>query len=176
MYQTENKLSKETITYRFRLAVCAIIDNEIANSQSDIASEIGVKPQKFSEIMNGRMKVGVDMVAAMCEKYLVSAEWILTGRGDNLFRQTSQLPHGYEDEDDVPRKHPWNIESDAESDESKNADYPTDPLVALIMEKDKVLMHQAELIGQLKNENQNLIKRLEKTASSANTDTTAHAG
>lgn len=176
MYQTENKLSKETITYRFRKAVCAIIDNDIANSQSDIASELGVKPQKFSEIMNGRMKVGVDMVAAMCEKYLVSAEWILTGRGDNLFRLTSQLPHGYEDEDDVPMEHPWNRELDAESDESKNADSTTDPLVILIMEKDKVLMHQAELIGKLKAENQDLVRRLEKTASSAATEPTAHAG
>lgn len=176
MYLTTEKLSKETITYRFRLAVCAILDEDIANSQSDIACDLGVKPQKFSEIMNGRMKVGVDMVAAICEKYLVSAEWILTGRGDSIFRITSQLPHGYDDEDDVPRTHPWNKETEAESEESKNAPYPTDPLVVLIMEKDKLLMHQAELIGKLKTENQALIQRLEKSASDVNIEPTAHVG
>lgn len=42
----------------------------------------GVKPAKFSEILNLRMNAGVEIMSALCLNFDISADWLLTGRGD----------------------------------------------------------------------------------------------
>ena len=72
---TENLfLQKSSIDYRFVRAVQELITEEIAHTQGEIAKELGVKNAKFSEIMNGRMHVGVDMLAILSENYLVDPD------------------------------------------------------------------------------------------------------
>ena len=44
----------------------------------------GVKPAKFSEILNLRMNAGVEIMSALCLNFDISADWLLTGRGDML--------------------------------------------------------------------------------------------
>lgn len=86
----ERILSKEEINRRFITAVTAIMVNKLISSKTGLAESLGVKPAKFSEILNGRMKVGVDMIAKMCDFYDVSPDWLLLSRGNNVFRQMAK--------------------------------------------------------------------------------------
>lgn len=86
----ERILSKEEINRRFITAVTAIMVNKLISSKAGLAESLGVKPAKFSEILNGRMKVGVDMIARMCDFYDVSPDWLLLSRGNNVFRQMAK--------------------------------------------------------------------------------------
>lgn len=111
---TENLfLQKSSIDYRFVRAVQELITEEIAHTQGEIAKELGVKNAKFSEIMNGRMHVGVDMLAILSENYLVDPDWLLTGRGKRIFRASSILPTRLE-EGKENQEHPYNFENEDE--------------------------------------------------------------
>ena len=186
MNSTQPFLGKEAIDNRFIRAVIALIDAEIATTQGEIAQALGVKSAKFSEIMNGRMHVGVDMLSELSEEYLVSPEWLLTGRGDSIFRPSSILPRR-SDSEDIKSDHPYNFEDDDEvmakreaivndeiREETERKAAPA--LMTLIMEKDKLLLQQAEEIGRLKAELNETKKHAERLASLANIDSTAHVG
>ena len=56
-------LSKEEINNRFIRAVNAVISHNLVPNKSALAESLGVKPAKFSEILNGRMKAGTDMLS-----------------------------------------------------------------------------------------------------------------
>ena len=59
----ERILTKGEINNRFILAVNAVIGKHLIPSKTALAESLNVKPAKFSEILNGRMKAGVDMIA-----------------------------------------------------------------------------------------------------------------
>lgn len=61
-----------------------ILSSKIESSKAELAEKLGVKPAKFSEILNKRMKAGMDIIQKLCDEYNVSADWIITGRGDML--------------------------------------------------------------------------------------------
>lgn len=84
----ERFFTKEEINRRFNAAVIAIMTNKLVSSKTGLAESLGVKPAKFSEILNGRMNVGVDMIARMCDFYDISPDWLLLSRGNKVFRQT----------------------------------------------------------------------------------------
>ncbi len=52
--------------------------------QAEICHNLGVKPAKFSEIMNERMAAGLDIIQNLCIKYNVSPTWLLLGEGEML--------------------------------------------------------------------------------------------
>lgn len=73
-------MDKQDINKRF---ICAI-DSLIAKNgltKISIAQGLEIKPSKFSEILNGRMNVGTDTLALLCENYNYSASWLLLGKG-----------------------------------------------------------------------------------------------
>lgn len=184
---TENLfLQKFSIDYRFVRAVQELITEEIAHTQGEIAKELGVKNAKFSEIMNGRMHVGVDMLAILSENYLVDPDWLLTGRGKRIFRASSILPtrleegkenqehpYNFENEDEVLRQRTKEVEEEMRIELEKNA-APT--LLQLISEKDKQLLQQAEEIGRLKEQIRQMNLEKGKTASDAYTSGNANVG
>lgn len=94
----EKILTKEEINKRFRMAVIAIMTNKLISSKAGLAESLGVKPAKFSEILNGRMNVGIDMIARMCDFYGVSPDWLLLSRGNNVFRQMTKQAIWIDDE------------------------------------------------------------------------------
>ncbi|WP_285822157.1 MULTISPECIES: helix-turn-helix domain-containing protein [Bacteroidales] len=96
----ERILSKDEITARFSMAVTAIIAIGQCPNKATLADSLGVKPAKFSEILNGRMKVGLDMVARMCDLYNVSPDWLLMGRSNRVFRNTT-IPKYWVDDCDL---------------------------------------------------------------------------
>lgn len=94
----ERILSKEEINSRFITAVTAIMVNKLISSKTGLAESLGVKPAKFSEILNGRMNVGIDMIARMCDFYEVSPDWLLLSRGNNVFRRMAKQAIWIDDE------------------------------------------------------------------------------
>lgn len=100
----EKILTKEEINRRFITAVTAIMVNKLISSKTGLAESLGVKPAKFSEILNGRMNVGIDMIARMCDYYDVSPDWLLLSRGNNVFRQVAKQTI-WIDDDNLNMKH-----------------------------------------------------------------------
>lgn len=82
----ERILSKEEINRRFVIAARAVLMNKLISSKTGLAESLGVKAAKFSEILNGRMNVGVDMIAKICDFHEISPEWLLLSRGNDVFR------------------------------------------------------------------------------------------
>lgn len=61
-------------------------------TKAALAELCGVKPAKFSEILNLRMNAGVEIMSALCIQFNISADWLLTGRGDMLSTELSAAP------------------------------------------------------------------------------------
>jgi len=76
-------MDKVEINDRFIAAINSLLKDK-GLSKTSIAASLGVKPSKFSEILNNRMNAGTDMIALLCELYSFSAIWILNGRGPML--------------------------------------------------------------------------------------------
>lgn len=168
MNSEDQFLSKSSIDYRFGLSISVLINDNIANSKSEIADVMGVKPAKFSEILNGRMHVGVDMLAILSQYYHVDPDWLLTGRGESMFRKTSILPPRL-DESEIKEDHPYTFEDEKEvmdqmfkeydeREKQKTEKHTTPILLDLIQQKETKLLEQAEEIGKLKER----IAQLEK--------------
>ena len=128
------------------MAVNAVIRHNLVPNKSALAESLGVKQAKFSEILNGRMKAGTDMLAIMCDFYKVSAEWLLMSRGNNIFRENPNLPKYWVDDDDLTSIYP----SESSMPQKTSSLSGDDPFLALIREKDDIIRSQAEEIGRLK--------------------------
>lgn len=76
-------MDKRAINNRVLEALNAILHQKKEHSKASLAASLGVSPTKFSEILNGRMMAGTDLMATLCVKYEVNASWLLTGI-DNL--------------------------------------------------------------------------------------------
>ena len=78
-------MEKESINARFLSIITYLLDNGLAKSKGDLADILGIKPSKFSEILNGRMMAGSDLLAIICASYPhISPSWLLTGEGSML--------------------------------------------------------------------------------------------
>lgn len=180
----EQIISKDEINSRAVEALLAIIANGLVATKSDLAECLGAKPAKFSEILNYRMKVGIDMVAKICDWYGIDPYWVLMGRGNHIFRDPDYEPEPYyiEDDNDLDRKFHTSREditgkrlvkitvNETPKDEPETE---ITGLAALFYNK---TLDQAEEIGQLKARIKELEQRLEKTAGAANIGDTANVG
>jgi len=167
----ERILSKDEINTRFHWAVSAILSNNLIPNKTALAESLGVKPSKFSEILNGRMKVGIDMVAIMCDFYNISPDWILMSRGNNIFR-ASELPDYCVDDEKWIKK----VSSDEKKNKFEGQNASIAPFLKLLHEKDTTIREQAEEIGQLKEQVRQLTIEKERLASNAHLSDTANAG
>lgn len=62
-------------------AINFILSSKIEPNKAELAEKLGVKPAKFSEILNKRMKAGMDIIQKLCIDYEISADWLITGEG-----------------------------------------------------------------------------------------------
>lgn len=85
-------MDKNIINSRFVECVNYLIDSRIARNKIEIAENFEIGASKLSEILNGRMKAGTDLIACLCLKYGISPDWLLTGRGSMLNDQASGAP------------------------------------------------------------------------------------
>lgn len=146
---SERILSKDEITARFARAVIAVIATGQCPNKAALADSLGVKPAKFSEILNGRMKVGLDMVARMCDLYNVSPDWLLMGRGNHVFRSTP-LPKYWVDDCDLDTKLPESAITEAETAPPAPSLESLSAFLSLIKDKDIEIGNLRENIGRLK--------------------------
>lgn len=162
-------LTKEEINRRFITAVNAIMANNLISSKSGLAESLGVKPAKFSEILNGRMKVGIDMIAILCDFYHISPEWLLMSRGNNVFRPSSTLAKIWVDDEDLDVHIPDENEANQYlSTQQSSSDSTANALLSIIRDKDEAIRKQAEDIGRLKEQILQLeCKKGEKTLGQA---------
>lgn len=78
-----------TISERFIEAVNYLVNGHIAKSKKELALNIDSKPQNLTEILGGRTLVSADNIANLCQVYNISADWLLTGKGEMLRTETS---------------------------------------------------------------------------------------
>lgn len=76
-------MDKAEINDRFIQAVNSLLQDK-GLTKSSIASSLGVKPAKFSEILNNRMNAGSDTIAKLCALYSINTSWLLLGEGSML--------------------------------------------------------------------------------------------
>lgn len=84
-------MEKSLINSRALAAITFVIGH-FSVSKSALAQIFGIKPAKFSEILNERMNVGVDIMAVLCSQYGISADWLLTGEGAMLKGEREPQP------------------------------------------------------------------------------------
>lgn len=82
---------KDAINERFKISVEYLISEKIAKSKSEIATAMGIKPNTFSEILNKRMSIGVQMIEPFCVKFGISVDWLVTGRGEMLRKDNTTI-------------------------------------------------------------------------------------
>ena len=60
-------MTKKNINDRVVQAISIILKNKQSLSKTALADSLGVKPAKFSEILNGRMMAGTDMMSILTD-------------------------------------------------------------------------------------------------------------
>ena len=163
-------LTKDEINHRFILATTAILAKQLMPNKAALAESLNIKPAKFSEILNGRMKAGADMLATMCDLYNVSPDWLLMSRGDNIFRASSKKPKIWVDDEDLKTVLPDSQEKQHVQETSFA------PFLEIMKDKDATIREQAEEIGRLKELLRQLTIEKEKHVQDANTSNTASVG
>ena len=97
------------------------------------------------------MKVGMDMVAAMCDLYKISPDWLLLSRGSNIFRKNGELPPIWIDDDNLTSNLPEDFISENDIIDSLPDSSPGNQiLMKLLKDKDDEIGNLREEIGRLK--------------------------
>lgn len=129
----------------------AIIRYYSDGKPSVFAKYIGVAPSTISSWLS-RDTIDYDLIFAKCKN--ISAEWLLSGKGEMLINNTKPSP--------------------------PNKDIQTggieDKLLNIIANKDATIREQAEEIGHLRERINQLQSEIKKLASAAHDSTIANAG
>lgn len=70
---------KDSINQRFIDSVNSLIASNKKLNKTIISESLGISKSKFSEILNNRMSVNVELVANFCTIYDIDTTWLLTG-------------------------------------------------------------------------------------------------
>lgn len=174
-------LSKERINDRFIEAVYLALNNKLVSDKTTLAEALKCKPAKFSEILNGRMKAGIDMAAYICEYFDISPDWLLLSRG-GYFRTTPAPPIFVSQGPGTPEyfQHVQAYKEYQKNQVSHKVDImddtKLDTLIALIKDKDLTIREQATEIGRLQEQIRQLTIEKEKRALDVATSHTADVG
>lgn len=173
-------LSKEYINDRFVEAVYITLNKKLVSDKTTLAEALKCKPSKFSEILNGRMRAGIDMAAYICEYFDISPDWLLLSRG-GYFR-TSPAPSIYISEGAGSPEYSKYIQEYEDyqkglihKDKNKS-DAKVETLMSLIKDKDLTIREQATEIGRLQERIAQLERENTRLASDAHTSAIANAG
>ena len=82
-------MGKKEINERTLQAINQIIHDIPSLTKGKFAEECGIGASKFSEILNGRMQAGADIMSTLVENYQISSFWLLTGQGDMFVKDVS---------------------------------------------------------------------------------------
>ncbi|MDE6721737.1 MAG: helix-turn-helix domain-containing protein [Bacteroidaceae bacterium] len=150
-------MEKLDINARVIEAINDILTSKKEPNKAALAAQLGIKPAKFSEILNGRMMAGTDLMAELCIKYEINAMWLLTGIGGSYITNVDvQAPLLVTKDDSIQTFF-------AQFDQ-------------FIQKKDTKIIEQAEEIGRLKAQIEELERRRGDSASDAQTSSIASVG
>ena len=82
-------MGKKEINERTLQAINQIIHDIPSLTKGKFAEECGIGASKFSEILNGRMQAGADIMSTLVENYQISSYWLLTGQGDMFVKDVN---------------------------------------------------------------------------------------
>lgn len=85
-------VTKELINQRFIESVNFLISSKIAKNKAEIADKLKIARSKISEILNGRMSIGLDDLANYIIIYNLNSEWFFTGKGEIRNENTFKNP------------------------------------------------------------------------------------
>jgi plasmid maintenance system antidote protein VapI len=163
-------LTKDEIQSRFIRAVYALLKEDKSLTKTSLAESFNVKPAKFSEILNDRMKAGVDMIAILCDFWNVSPDWILMSRGP-IFRDESEKQPIWVQEN-LETTPPYSKSDKTVTKETGTKDEQT-PIITQLLD---TIKEQAEEIGRLKARNEELERRRGDNAGHAQSSDIANVG
>ena len=126
-----------TISERFIEAVNYLVNGHIAKSKKELALNIDSKPQNLTEILGGRTLVSADNIANLCQVYNISADWLLTGKGEMLRTETSV----------------GNIQNNTYSDNCTQNNYSNTDALRIMGKMVDLLKDEIDVIKQKENNN-----------------------
>ena len=144
---------KKDISSRFIGALNELLKRGCSPDKKAFALSVGCSTSMITEISKGRSNVGVSVLQNNVLIYGVSAEWLLVGTGEMFVSGERQQ-------------------------QSNNIEEPmVDKLLGIIDKKDDIIRQQAEDIGQLRAELEQLkIRMRKKIADAASTERTVNVG
>lgn len=79
---------QQSINERFKIVVNEYIKKELGINKTHLANALGVKSSLFSEILNFRTNLSLEMASKFLTLYpMVSTDWLLFGTGDMLHKK-----------------------------------------------------------------------------------------
>lgn len=118
-------------------------------NKSKFANLLGITPQAISA-WEKRNTFDVELVFTKCEN--INAHWLLSGEGEMLASE------------------------DSETLSSTKNDPLSEKLLLMLEKKDEVIRHQAEDIGKLREQIDQMRNKMQKIVDSANTEAIADVG
>ena len=165
-------LTKEYIQERFVKTISLVLSRNKSLTKASLAESLNVKPAKFSEVLNYRMKPGIDMIALLCEYWDVSPDWILISRGPVFRDNESKQPIWVQE--NLETEPPYNIVTN-KPEENSFGDNATHNSLYVTQLLDKI-SSQAEEIGRLKARLEQIERSRGVDASDANHSDIADVG
>lgn len=132
-------IEKIEINNRFIYAIDTLLQDK-GLTKTNIANSLGIKPSKFSEILNGRMNVGIDTLALLCEKYSFNPIWLLLGKGDVL--ESGEIKGRSKPSVSIPKL----------PDFPKNSEGIYEMFLTMMEDKDKKLQNKEKEVEKLKEQ------------------------
>lgn len=75
-------MDKKQVNDRVIIAINYILKFRPDISRSILSELLEITPTSLSHILGSRMNVGVEVMTALCLRFQISADWLLTGRGN----------------------------------------------------------------------------------------------
>ena len=75
-------MDKKQVNDRVIIAINYILKFRPDISRSILSELLEITPTSLSHILGSRMNVGVEIMTALCLRFQISADWLLTGRGN----------------------------------------------------------------------------------------------
>ena len=70
---------KEAVNKRVIETINLLIERDAALNKSKLAQKFKISPSKFSEILNGRMAAGIDIMYHLKQDFGIDLNWLITG-------------------------------------------------------------------------------------------------
>lgn len=83
--------AKNDISARFIEAYEALLIRKDVSDKRDFATKLGISASMVTEISKGRSSVGTSAIQNMVSQLNVSAEWLLTGRGEMFTDESTTI-------------------------------------------------------------------------------------